>query len=82
MGQLLPSKSIIWTFNVRFKLRSADYEEKWSCVSILGNSTQFGPFGPNLTHFLVQMGKIDVRFTFRTRDCEKVVLFASLKNST
>ena len=70
-GQILPYKDDIWTFNVRFKLRSADYEEKWSCVSILGNSTQFGPFGPILTHFLVQMGKIDVRFTFRALDCVK-----------
>ena len=55
--------------------------EKWSCVSILGNSTQFGPFGPILTHFLVQMGKIlsfrdniltfDVRIRLRARDCVK-----------
>ena len=82
-GQILPHKDNIWTFNVRFKLRSADYEEKWSCVSILGNSTQFGPFGPILTLLFGSNGpnwcKIYVQ---GSRMCEKVVLFASLRNST
>ena len=68
-GQILPSKDNNWTYDVRFKLRAADYVEKWSYVSILGNSTQFRPFEPILTHFWVQMGKIDVRFMFRTQDC-------------